>query len=127
MKKNKKEIVCNHCLQKQSAMATICKNCGNPLGIIADTYSKHWLSNKALSSSSGIVVIGIWLMFGPFLGGLSWIMWVIIQENKNVFSSLMMIGIPWILCFLLLYITTKNYIMMKYFSGRSAGKSLGKK
>jgi hypothetical protein len=126
-------VVCPHCLAPNAERSDFCRECGTPLTSHAETDPLGQIRAtgdtylKAIDSPvKPIVVIGMWLIFGPMAaGGVGLLLWFSIGIATNpfgpvtiqsVFGVIIFIGLSTgmaAICSTVLYRTTRNYIRLR--------------
>ncbi len=107
-------VLCPKCLLANSTAAAFCADCGAPIGMVStvDPIQSIWAEGFAYRCAvegppKPIIVIGMWLIFGPTLLALPLSFFSSPSNDfATVFVALLEIAFGTIL-----YRTTKNYIV----------------
>lgn len=123
--------LCPVCLHPNSSLAEFCENCNAPLGILSThgpyeiILSEAWMFRRATSCPPNLLILlGMWLLLGPIVFLDPFIiskligdpdnLAALVRESDHLVALLIYDGLPWVLCLVILYQTTKNYIAKKH-------------
>ncbi len=110
-------VVCPKCILINAPSAAFCADCGAPIGMVSavDPLQSILAEGFALRSAVDgppkfIIVLGVWLIFGPvlFLWAMSLFVWSVDSESLvlTVRDALIIVGSA-----IILYRATRNYIV----------------
>jgi hypothetical protein len=108
-------VICPKCLLSNSSTAAFCAECGAPIGMVASTvpiqliYAEGFAYRSAVDGPpSRIVLIGMWLLFGPCTLIGPGIMFNLPSTN---IAEMIAWNVASACAFVILFRTTKNYLV----------------
>ena len=114
---DREQLVCPSCLQRNDEYADYCSKCGAPISptVNFDPFkriaSQGWLFRTAASDSRRMItVIGIWLLFLPYIVTLVVLATTLDLGEKNHFLILAFLLILSVIPGIIIFRTTLNYI-----------------
>ncbi len=115
------KVLCPSCQSLNDPFEAFCHECGAPIGSTAtldpvlSIQSQGFLFRKALDSPRPIVLIGMWIIFLPALlvSGCFAIWFILYRYDFSAFFFFWgSVGMTYV-CFIILYRTTKSYIVAR--------------
>ena len=108
-------VVCPKCLLANPPAAPFCADCGAPIGMVANIdpiqriYAEGFAYRSAVDGPPKlIIVVGMWLIFGPFLLVTSFFLLI---DSASSLPGTAFLGLLALASIIVLYRTTKNYIV----------------
>ena len=115
------QVLCPSCQTPNDQFKAFCQNCGAPIGSTATLDPMHTIQSegvlfrKALDTPKPIVLVGMWIIFLPLLL-ISVYAAVEVLLTGHRFSGFIffwaLVGLTFV-SFIILYRTTKNYIVAR--------------
>lgn len=114
------KVVCQSCLHENDSKAAFCEKCNAPIGqyVTTDPVQSAISEGRALSDGirrpmSPIVVVGIWILFAPFVIAYFVMAGITIIEGDIFNPFAIGIGLLGVAFGFLVVKTTRNYLKLK--------------